>query len=67
MVFLSGLPVTIFIPGWREGLSKKMQYSDCSHGMQHLLSADPVCENNMLTSHVKRSLLLWLHDKSCLS
>ena len=25
------------------------------------------CENNMLSSHVKISLLLWLHNKSCLS
>ena len=25
------------------------------------------CENNMLSSHVKISPLLWLHDKSCLS
>ena len=24
------------------------------------------CENNMLSSHVKRSRLLWLHDTSCL-
>ena len=25
------------------------------------------CENNILSSHVKISLLLWLHNKSCLS
>ena len=25
------------------------------------------CENNMLSSHVKMSPLLWLHNKSCLS
>ena len=25
------------------------------------------CENNKLSSHVKRSPLLWLHDKSSLS
>ena len=25
------------------------------------------CESNKLSSYVKRSLLLWLHNKSCLS
>ena len=25
------------------------------------------CENNMLSSHMKISPLLWLHNKSCLS